>query len=190
MTESERKLFPGRGGSWAGLGLLQLLPLLLGEQRSSNFPADVVTIITRRGDLEPLLQKGLLGVGVERGVRRFNGSDIGRGEQPGNRMGEEIALHTGFAVWVSDEVVANVCPTGLIGVRCRVDSEKTDNPSFILEEIERGRWFSICFLDIEEVASGDCLLDCAFKVGAVDPERFQRGKSGAFLGQLTSRNKT
>lgn len=76
----KRKLLPGRNGSWTRLGLLQLFPLLLGEQCSSNFPADVMTIVTGRGDLETLLQKGLLDVMVEGGVRCFDGSDIRRGE--------------------------------------------------------------------------------------------------------------
>lgn len=85
-------------------------------------------------------------------------------------MGEKIVLNPGFAVWVSDVVMANACTSRLGGVRGRVNGEKANNTALILEEIERGGWFSIGFLDIEKVGSGYCVLDSPFEVGTVDPE--------------------
>ena len=85
-------------------------------------------------------------------------------------MGEKIILNTRFAVWVSDIVVANVRASGLGGIRFRINGEKSNNPALILEDIERGRWLPVGFLDIEKVGSGHCLLDSAFEVGTVDPK--------------------
>ena len=117
--------------------LLELFPLVLGEQCGSNLPADIMAIFMRRGDLETLFQKGLLNVRVEHGVWRFNRTDVGGSEKPGNRVSEKVILHSGFAVWVSDVVMANVCASRLSGFRRRVNGEKTDGPTLVLEDIER-----------------------------------------------------
>ena len=84
-------------------------------------------------------------------------------------MGEEVVLDPRFGAWVGDVVVANVCASGLGGFGCRVDSEKADGPTLVLEDIDRRGRFTIGFLDIEKVRSGHCLLDHAFEVGAIDP---------------------
>ena len=127
-------------------------------------------VFTRRGDLETLFQQGLLDVRVEHGVRRFDGVDIWGSEKPRNRVGEEVVLNPRFTVWVGDVVVANVCTSGLSGIRCRVNGEKPDVPTLILEDIYRRGGFTIGFLYIEKVRSDHCLLDRAFEVGAIDPK--------------------
>ena len=152
------------------LSMLQLLPLFFSEQRGSNFPADVVAIFTRRGDLETLLQKGLLHVRVEHGVGRFDGIDIGGSEKSRNCVGEKVILDPGFAVWVGNEVVANVRAPGLSRFGCGVNGEKTDCPALVLEDIERRGWLAIGFLNIKKVWSSHRLFDSAFEVGTVDPE--------------------
>jgi len=124
----------------------------------------------RRDDLETLFQQRLLNVRVEHGVRCFDGVDVGGSKKSGNRVGQEVVLDPGFAVWVGDVVVANVCTSGLSWFRCRIDSEDADFPALVLEDIERRGRFAVGFLDIEKVGRGHCLLDCAFEVGAVDPE--------------------
>ena len=96
-------------------------------------------------------------------------------------MGEEVVLDPGFAVWVRDVVVANVCASGLGGFRYRVDSEKADGPTLVLEDIERRGRFAIGFLDIKKVRSGHCLLDRAFEVGAIDPNPVFRYGNGEYM---------
>ena len=119
-----------------GLSLLQLFPLLLSKQRSSNFPADVVAIFMRRGDLETLSKQGLLDIRVEHGVLCFDGIDIRGSEQSWNRVGKEVVLNPRFAVGVGNVVVANVCASGLSGFMRRVNGDDTDRPAFVLEDIE------------------------------------------------------
>ena len=159
----------------------QLLPLFLREQRSANLPADVMAIFTRRSDLKTLAQQGLLNVRVKHGVRCFDGIDIGGSEESGNRVGEKVFLDPGFAVWVSDIIMANVCASRFIWSRCRVNGEKTDGPTLVLEDIKRGRWFAIGFLDIKKVGGGHCLLGCAFEVGTIDPDLTFRHGTVAYL---------
>ena len=171
MDESAtRELLPGGNGGRTGFGLLQLLPLFLGEQGGSNLPADVEAASTRRGNLETLFQQSLLNVRVEHGVRCLDGGYIWGSEKSRNRVGEEVILNPRFAVWVGDVVVANVCASGLSGFRRRVNGENADDPTLVLENINRGGRFTVGFLDITKVRSGHCLLDCAFEVGTIDPE--------------------
>jgi len=165
-----RELLPGEYGGGMRFGLLQLLPLFLGEQGGPNLPADIKVVFTRRGDLETLFQQGFLDVRVEHGVRCFDRVDIGGSEKSRNRVGEEVVLNPGFAVWVGDEVVADVCTSGLGGIRCRINGKKANGPTLVLENIERRGRFAIGFLYIEKVRSGHCLLDPAFEVGAIDPK--------------------
>jgi len=153
-----------------GFSLLKLLPLFPGEQRGSNLPTDVVAIFTGSGDLETLSQQGPLNVRVEHGVRCFDGVDVGRSEKSGDCVGEKIVLNPGFAVGVSNVVVADVCASGLSGFGCRVNGNKADGPTLVFEDIQRRGWFAIGFLNVKEVRSGHCLLDSAFEVGAIDPE--------------------
>lgn len=113
---------------------------------------------------------------MKHGVRCFDGIDIGGSEKSGNRMSEKIILDPGFAIWVSDVIMANVCASRFIGFGCRVNGEKTDGPTLVLENIKRGGWFGIGSLDIKKVGGSHCLLDCAFEVGTIDPgPKFRHG---------------
>lgn len=85
-------------------------------------------------------------------------------------MGEKVILNTGFAVWIGDIIVTNGCASRLDGVSCRIDSQKTDDTAFVFEEIERGWWPAVGFLDIKKIWRGQCFLEPPFEVGAVDPE--------------------
>ena len=96
-------------------------------------------------------------------------------------MGEEVVLNAGFAVWVRNVVVANVCASGLSGVGRRVNSEKTDGPTLVLKDIDRRGRFSVGFSGIEKVRSGHCLLDRTFEVRAVDPKSNIRCRAGVYL---------
>lgn len=84
-------------------------------------------------------------------------------------MVKKIVLNAGFAVWIGDVVVANVCASRLSGFRCRINGDKTNHLTLVLKDIERGGWFAIGFFDIEKVGSGHCLLNPSFEVGTIDP---------------------
>ena len=96
-------------------------------------------------------------------------------------MSEKIVLDPGFAVWVSDVIMANVCASRFIGFRCRVNGEKTDGLALVLENIKRGGWLGIGFLDIKKVGGSHCLLDRAFEVGTIDPDLMFRHGTVAYL---------